>query len=259
MNHKLERELKNLYGGTSPAPNPEHMRQTIYLAKKKILKIESCETDISFWTFFWSQLEFIKKRVWVTQFAVVLLFGIGLFNSPGDPTAIGALSAFLPLCFLAGTGELSQSFVHHTAETELSTHFTLSQVMLCRITLLGLTNIFILSFASLAAAAHMSANLIHIFMYFCVPFLLTSFGCLYILNHIHTKECNYYCGAWCAVVISVSFGLSMRLPLLYETSLIGCWYLLFLATLSGLLFECRLLIRNCKINALKSYAVDGGF
>jgi len=144
-----------------------------------------------------------------------------------------------------------KAFVNHTAEMELSTIFTLPQVLLSRMTLLGMTNILILSFASIMTTLYLSVNLIHSFMYFCVPFFITSLGCLFILNHIHTKECNYYCGGWSIVIMCLLFALSRALPILYETSLTGCWCLLFVITLLGVLFECKMLIRNCQKDALK--------
>lgn len=259
LNQALKKELKKLYTEIPSRSNEGGMQCTIYQARKIMLKIEDCDTDISFWTFFWSQLRFIKKKVWIAQFGILLLFSFYLIKCSGASNTIGPLSALLPLCFLTGTGELSRAFVNHTAEMELSTNFTLPQVMLSRITLLGLTHIFVLSLTSIMTTMYLSVNLIHIFMYFCVPFFITSFGCLYILNHIYTKECNYYCGAWSAVVILVLFSLSQGLPVLYEASLIWCWCLLFVITSFGVLLEFRLLIKNCEKDSINHLILEGGY
>lgn len=255
MKYDLKSKLRKFYNEIPPTSNSERMQQTIYQARKIMMKMDNCDTAISFWTFFWTQIQFIKKRVWIVQFLVILLFGFYLLDSSGTNNTIGTLSALLPLCFLAGTGELSRAFVNNTVEMELSTRFTLHQVMLSRMTLLGLADVFILSLTSIMTTVYLSVNLLHTFMYFCVPFLITSFGCLCILNHIRTKECNYYCGAWGAIVILTSIGLSKGLPILYETSLIWCWCLLFAVALVGVVFECRVLMKSCQKDGFKNLII----
>lgn len=55
------------------------------------------------------------------------------------------------------------------------------------------------------------------------------------------------------------FALSRALPILYETSLAECWCLLFVMTLLGVLFECKMLIRNCQKDALNYLTAEGGY
>ena len=182
-----------------------------------------------------------------------------VIHSEGRGSDTGNLSEVCSYPFGLFRAGKPKAFVNHTAEMELSTIFTLPQVLLSRMTLLGMTNILILSFASIMTTLYLSVNLIHSFMYFCVPFLITSLGCLFILNHIHTKECNYYCGGWSIVIMCLLFALSRALPILYETSLAECWCLLFVMTLLGVLFECKMLIRNCQKDALNYLTAEGGY
>ncbi|XCP84713.1 hypothetical protein ABXS75_16935 [Roseburia hominis] len=254
--NRLEHTLRNYYSTPVKSPSPERMQQTLSQARRQMLKLEDFHAEISFWTFFLEQLHFIKKGVWFKQFLVVLLFGLYLFHNSNMTNTIGTLSALLPLCFLAGTRELSRAFVNRTVEMELSTKFTLQQVLLSKITLLGLSDVLVLTLTSITTSLYLSANLLHTFMYFGVPLLLTSFGCLCILNHTCSKDCNYYCWAWGAAMIFITFCLPLRFPALYEAALIWCWCLLFTFALFGVLLECRSLIKNCPENIFKNLTYE---
>lgn len=253
MKSNLKSELKNFYGEIPSAPDPQRMTQTVYRARKMMTKINECDTGISFRTFFWSQLRFIKKQVWLIQLAVILVSGFYLFQNSGAVNAVGTLSAFLPFVFLAGTGELSRAFVNGTVELEMSSRFTLKQVMLSRVTLLGLSDVLVITAACFMAQAALSLDLIQVFMYLCVPFLITSLGCLCILNHDRSHKCGFYCAVWGAAVIVLSLLLSNTLPVLYERSLFWCWCVLFALSFTGVITECILLIKSCKKDRTENF------
>lgn len=229
---------------------PEHtackLEQTLRRTEKIMTKIDECDTGISFWAFFWSQLRFIKKHVWLIQFAVVAACGICLYGSRAAGNALSGVSAILPLSFLAGVGELSRAFENNTAELEMSSKFTLHRAMLSRLTLLGLSDVLVLTAACAMVYAALSVSFINIFMYLCVPFLVTTFGCLCILNHVCTKRCAFCCVAWGAGITALSLLLSNTVPALYEKSLFWCWCVLFAAALAGAAAECAVLLKNCK-------------
>lgn len=256
MKKNLENALRRHYDAGVPAPAREAVRQTVVMAKKEMSKITYTDGCISLWTFFGTQAGFIKKKVWFTQFFTVLLCGFVLLNNSGAQNTIGMISALLPFLFLAGMGELSRAFVYNTAEMELSTRFTLHQVMLSRIIILGLADVFFLTIIGAITLTCLSTNLLYVFMYLGVPFLITSFGCLFILNHVHTRECSYYCGAWGIGIVIISFCLTNWIPSLYEASLIWCWCLLFAAALLGVGFECLTLLGNCKKDVSKILITD---
>ncbi len=246
MKNSLKNHLKIIYGDIPLPFDHKNMDDTIFKARQIMTALVHADNNISFWEFFWRQLRFIKKEVWTIQFGTILFCGFLLFCSPGKKDVIGQITALLPLCFIAGTGELSKAFVNQTAEMEMAARFTLQQVLLSRITLLGLADLLLLSFISILTTCYLEISLIYAFMYFCVPFLITSFTCLFILNHVRTKECNYYCAAVGMVIMMISFYASQKIPALYTSSLIGAWYLLFAAALSGVLIECMAFVKNCK-------------
>ena len=256
MKKNLKNALRQYYAAETAAPSKEAVRQTVSIARKEMSKITYTDECISIWTFLRTQAGFIKKKVWLTQFFTILLCGFILLNNSDMQNTISMVSALLPFLFLAGMGELSRAFVYNTAEMELSTRFTLHQAMLSRIIILGLSDVFSLTIICAITLTCLSANLLYVFMYLGVPFLITSFGCLFILNHIHTKECSYYCSAWGTGIVIISFCLTNQVPSLYEASLIWCWCLLFAVALFGVGFECLALLKNCKKDISKILIVD---
>lgn len=245
MRNKLTSEIRKYYSETLPCPDRNAMCQTIIRARQAMREIQYTEDTVSFFDFFIAQTKFIRKKVWVMQFLVLLFIGIILMEAQEAVSAIGLISAVMPLIFLSWTKELSRAFIYDTAEVEMSTRFTLHQVMMSRITLMGLTDIFVLTLTVFIAADRLSLKMPHIFMYLCVPFLITAVGCLCILNHVHAKEHEYYCAAWCVAVMITAFFLSKWASSLYEASLISIWYISFAVSLALAVMEFSLLLKNC--------------
>ena len=253
MKNDLKSAIRNIYADRSVTPkNSDGMKQTILEARRIMQQADNSYESISFWQFFWSQLSFIRKRVWGIQFLTLILCVLKLLAGSEMINTVGLLSAILPLIFLAGTGELSRAFVYGTEEMELSTCYTFHQVMLTRITLLGLTDVLFLTLMGMAAAYVLPVNTLFLFMYLCVPFFITAFGCIYILNHYRSKECHYYCAVWGVVVMITAFCLS-KIPVLYEAALIWCWMGLFALSIFGVVIEGKRLLIICskKLDTIK--------
>lgn len=254
MKNNLKKELKALYSATPP-PDEKKKNQTVLKAASIISRLSTAEATMSFGEFFLSQIKFIRKKVWLGQFSALVFCTAVIFYSSGT-NSIGLISALVPLIFIFGTGELSRAFQYKTAEMELSTPFTLNQVMLSRLTILGLTDVLVLTCIIVITAVFVPISLFRILMYLCVPFLITSFGCLFILNYIHSKECNYYCIALGVFVMAGSFALSEIAPSLYEASLISGWFIMFSISLLCTAVEIQLLLKNCTKNTIHKALID---
>lgn len=256
MRKHLKDELKQFYNGIPECPDNGGLNQTLYEAKKEMTRFCYTDGNSSFIEFFLAQAGFIKKSVWTVQFSIVLLCGFFVIYGSEISRTLGTVSALLPLIFLAGTKELARPFVDKTAEMELTTRFTLYQVMLSKITLLGLSDVLILSLLSVMASVYLSVSLIETFMYFGVPFLITSFGCLCILNYVRTKQCLYLCAVWSTAVIAAAFSLVQWLPALYEKSLLWGWGILFSFSFLGVMIEGYCFVRRCRKNTFEVYAAE---
>ncbi|MDE5974544.1 MAG: hypothetical protein K2G73_07740 [Eubacterium sp.] len=250
MKNNPKKELKALYTSISPAPNKNAKEHTIFKAAALVSRLSPAEATMSFGEFFLSQIKFIRKKVWLGQFLALIFCTAVIFTSSDSVNSISLISSLIPLIFIFGVGELSRAFLCKTAEMEMSTPFTLNQVMLSRLTILGLTDILVLTCIIAITAVSFPISIFRILMYICVPFLITSFGCLCILNYVHTKECNYYCIALGVLVMAGSFAVSEIAPSVYEASLISGWFIMFAISLLCTAVEIQLLLKSCTKNTI---------
>lgn len=245
MKNNLMSDIQKYYSDLLPSPDEEKLEQTIYQARRNIRRIDGIEDTTTFFAFFLSQLSFIRKRVWCIQFAILLFFSSMLIGKHDTASVLGIMSTIIPLIFLTWTRELSRAFVYETVEVELSTRFTLRQAVFSRIIIMGLFDLLTLTLLGFGTAHRFSLEMPHSFMFLFVPFLITAFGCLFILNHASGKHSEYGCAAWCGVVMAVSFYLATWEPEIYDASLIVGWYIAFAIASTLSMIELHLLLRRC--------------
>lgn len=254
MKKEIETQLRALYKDVPPLPNKNGMTNTIIQAQKLLNHNKS---GIPFTLFFFIQFGFIRKKVWLIQFVIILICGFKLISFLNEIEAIAMLSAVAPLIVLAGIFELSRSYVHKMVEIELSTRYSFKQLMLTRIAILGLVDIFCITIILLMSGIYLSLKMYTIILYICVPFLITCFGCLWILNHTNHRECNYFCFSF-GLFVSFAIGIiTYQYPQVYELSAVWCWIIMFIIALIGVLMEGFTTIKMCsqKINTVKLYSL----
>ena len=131
-----------------------------------------------------AQAGYIRKRVWIVN---VLLFFIALSGTYLLKTPVGivqGVSSILPFLSLVSITEIAKSASHNMTELEMSCRYSFSQVILARIGLLGSTNLAILSGISLLLIGKTDYGLLRLGTYLLIPFLLTSYVSLFVLNRI---------------------------------------------------------------------------
>lgn len=251
MKKDIENELKKHYQNVPPMPNPDGVNQTVIRAREAIHPSE--EEALSFWRFLFSQFGFIRKKVWIAQLFIILACGLALFYLPEEAKTIAIISAAAPLIVLTNVFELSRSYTHGMVEIELSTRYSLKQLMIARLSVLGMVDIFCLTILLVISGVQLSIETYAIILYAFVPFLITCFACLLVLNHIKRKECNYYCAA-VGFSISLAIGIgTVQYPQIYELAAIWVWLILFILSLAGLVFEINRMLKNCgqKLNTIQ--------
>lgn len=245
MSNKIQEKIKQYYERLLPQSSKDSQEQTIRKARLKMNRYEGTDSTNSFWDFFMNQFLFIRKSVWIMQFSLTALFVFIIVLRGGDLSPISHISALVPLLFLSWAKELSRSLTYGTAELEITTRFTLRQVLLSRIVIMGLTDIFILTFCSLFSAWKFSLGISQTIMYIFVPFLLTATGCLFILNHLSLSRSNWYCGGWCGMIMISFFYFSYWEGKIFTRALLLGWYVAFFISLILIIIELCLLLRNC--------------
>ncbi|MGL5558121.1 MAG: hypothetical protein ACRDC3_03160 [Paraclostridium dentum] len=243
MKRNLEDNLHKLYLNTPPAPNPEGIQETIMQARQIVSQRDYC--DLTFWEFYFNQFSFIRKKVWIFQFIILLVCGMMLVYHQDKNQTIALISSTVPLIFLSGIGEISRAYTYGTLEIELSTQYRLNQVMISRISILGLIDILCLTILYILAGTYTSIQNYAIFLYICVPFMVTCFGCLFILNRIKDKRSNYYCFVLGMSIMTTIALVATVFPDLYIKSSMGIWTILLILSVIGVYKEIHKLLSSC--------------
>lgn len=251
MKNNIKNELRKHYKNVPPMPNPDGINQTIIRAREVIQATE--DEALSFWRFLFSQFGFIRKKVWIAQLFIILACGLALHYLPEEAKTFAIISAAAPLIVLTNVFELSRSYAHGMVEIELSTRYSFKQLMIARLSVLGMVDILCLTILLVFSGVQLSTETYAIILYAFVPFLVTCFCCLLILNRIKRKECNYYCaavGLFITLAISI---VTVQYPQIYELAAIWAWLIMFVAAFAGMVFEIHKMLKNCgqKLNTVQ--------
>ena len=123
--------------------------------------------------------------------------------------------------------------------------YTLSQVMMSRVSILGLMDILSITILCIIVGVNTTLHPYATFLYICVPFMVTCFGCLWLLNKFKNKECNYYCfalGIFIMVIVSMS---TTFLPRLYVVSSLWIWTVMLAIAIVGSCVQIYRLLNSC--------------
>lgn len=241
MKKNLENDLHLLYNDV-PIPDSNNIQDTI--VKVRQIVSETQHNDLTFWQFYFQQFGFIRKKVWLIQFIILLFSTFKLYQSESTQV-INLISSIAPLIFLSGITELSRTHTYGTMEIELSTQYTLKEILMSRISILGLINILSISILSIIVRTNTSLPLYTAFIYICVPFMLTSFGSLYLLNKFKNKECNYYCFILGIFIMLSTSIWSAYFPNLYTASSLFIWNILLIISIIGVSMQIHKLLNSC--------------
>lgn len=244
MKINLKTQLKNYYSDIPLMPNSQGKQVTVMKAQH-LLSLQVNNDNMTFFQFFLSQLRFIRKSAWVIQFIIVLLYSCSLFNLVGNAEGIMLLSPISPLIVVFSMFELSRSYVQGTIEIELSMKFSFKQLMLVRISITGISDVFFLTLILFISKLQLSMTINALILYLFVPFLITAFGCLWSINHFSDEKCNYCCivlGLFISIILWIAI---KQFPQIYETSALGIWVIIFLIALTGVILELCKMLKHC--------------
>ncbi len=182
---------------------------------------------------FFSQLGFIRKRVWFI-FVLSLSFAFFYSNSSEMPAdAITVISAMLPFISLCTITEIHRSFAYNMDETELVCKHNLPRLTLIRIGILGTAGFLLL----LLLVIIVNKNDYSIFrnaVYLGVPYLLSSYISLLLTTRYQYKETTYVCAVVCGIISIFLIVENQNYRLIYSSDFTLVWVVAFIA-LSGLL------------------------
>ncbi len=192
-----------------------------------------------------SQLRYIRKRIWAAAALLVVLSRLIAFPAPSpEGTAFWSLSAALPFLALLTMTEIHRFAAYRMGELEASCRFSLPQIVMARLSILGTVNFLVLILLLSLISQVSSYSLLQILSYTMVPYLLVCALCLWLLNRIPGSEGIYACAA-AAVLVSLFSIISphMARPLYTQPYLKG-WLTLWAGCLMLIILQIHQFIKQ---------------
>ncbi len=226
MNKKMKNALRESFEAPPPV-DKERFLKTLQHPGGTYLK------------FLLNQFFFIRKRIWAFSVVIVFMGWAVTFWSPAlidwnaEAGKIWAVSAILPFLALMMAAEIYRSVFCRMSELEMSFRFNLPQIIMARIAILGGGNFIILTVLLIFISRVSPFNLLQVITYLIVPYLITCGVCLLILNRVRTGEGIYFCAVTACFTCMANIITGSTMQLLYSSSTLGYWLLLF--ALGGML------------------------
>lgn len=191
MNTKMKEALREAF--EAPAP----------IRKQEFLKNVPVQRG-SIFSFMLSQAGYIRKRVMLLSLFLFLLSSVGACFLEQD--MLWVISAFMPFIAMSAVAENSRSSTYGMDELEMSSRFSLRNIVLARMGILGVLHLVLICLLMPLAYFHSVFTFSQVGVYMLIPYLLTDLVGLWITRNIRGREGLYTC-VGVAVCISVSHSL----------------------------------------------------
>lgn len=224
MNRQMKRSIQKAF--EAPQPNQQE--------KARFLKTLP-QPGISMWKFILTQATYLRK--WTLLFSISLLLPalIGAYHI--EKNTLWIVSAFVPFLGLLAVTENARSTTYGMNEFEMSTRFSLRSVILSRMGILGVLDLFILCCLIPLCCIGNDFSLFQTEIYLLVPYLLTVTICLWITRLFHSREAIYGCMSVAVLIGGADIGLHLIADFVYQSSYITWWFVLSVLLVGRMIYE----------------------
>lgn len=239
MDKKWKQALRVGYEPPLPKEKEEFLRK---LNMPKMTGLESIRC----------QAGYIRKRVWFLS-AFITLLVIGLLLLDRNPkfanisegyVSLWIAAALIPFLVLLTIVELSRSGLCGMEELELSCRYSLSQIMIARLILLGFNNVIVLFMLVLLLGTRGGGHLASSGLYIFAPYFMTCAFSMMVINRIRARESIYGCAIIACAVSLSSIILEASRKEIFTAKYHGAWAALTLFGMVLLAVQIRDLIRT---------------
>lgn len=222
MKQTLKKKLKRAF----PAPEP--------IAKETFFKTIP-KPQISNFEFIRLQAGYIPIWVWGISLAT---FMVALFSAYFmEKDTLWIISACIPFVALSAVTENNKSSVYRMAELEMATRFSLKNVVLARLGIIGTMHLLLIALLCPFVYIDQVAITIHAGVYLLVPYLLTTFLSLACTRKLRGPEATYLCMGIAVTISGLNILSQSKFYIYYEQEYFHWWIILliilFALTVSG--------------------------
>lgn len=232
--HLRKKDLRRELALAFTAPSP--------LRKEMFLKTLPAP-QLNQWGFFYTQLQYIRKRTWIFSL-MILAACIGIVGiSPNG--ACWKTAALLPFLTLTASAEFAKSAQWNMAELEMGCKYSLSQIFMARFLIFGAADFLLLSIIIGIVSTQSEFYFLRTALYLVTPCIMTAAISLWILRRVPRNGSLYLCAAAAGFISILNDLAGSAGAYFYHPRLLPVWGILFLTALCFLLRQCKeLLIKS---------------
>lgn len=177
-----------------------------------------------------SQLQYLPLSFWGVQMVLVsIMIGVvcllGSWRVPFYyPLTI--LSITIPLLVLLGVREISKSNIYDMWEIEQSSRSQLVKIIACRMLLIGLFDLFVVTGILIGMSCYYQHSVIGMILYGMVPFNISCISYLSTITKNEKGQISYHLIA-CMICLAVVFSFVLKQQFLFESSMLWSWGALY--------------------------------
>ena len=191
--------------------------------------------QISTWQFLLRQAAFLRKRTLFLSLLLLIPAFAGFYNL--NSNTVWMISSFIPFLALLSVAESTRSAMYGMSEFEMSTRFSIKNVILARLSMWGIIDFII--FCCIIPLCYLNGqiSLFQTGIYLFVPYLLTANISLWITRHIRSREYIIYCMAASTLISGANVGLHFIAGFIYQISFFHWWLLLAILLIGEMAYE----------------------
>jgi len=219
LSRKIKKALKRAFNAPTPTRKADFLVSFKYPRASRI-------------NFMTAQAGYIRKRVWIMSFLMIVAVLIGLRYQEDTSMVIWIASSFLPFFVLLGITEIAKSVSYHMAELEMSCRYSLSDITLARLVIIGVGNTFTFIFLTALLSQVSGMGIFTFSTHMFTPYLMACSLSLFSLNRFRGRERLYICGGASCLVSIASIAILNPYNAIYisQNRLFGVFVFLFLWT-----------------------------
>ena len=178
MNRKMREAMKAAFEAPAPTRKREFLRNIP-------------QRRMSIFSFMLSQAGYIRKQVIMLSLSIFIMSLAGACFWKLDMLWI--ISAFMPLLALSAVTENSRSATYGMDELEMASRFSLRNVVLARMGIMGILHLIMLCLLMPLAYIHSIFTIMQVGVYLLIPYLVTDVTGLWLIRNMRGKEGLYAC------------------------------------------------------------------
>lgn len=205
-----------------------HLQHTLSLLRQEQISKTSHER-IKLNAFLALQIKFIGWKIWLLQglvlavlcYFLTVIFGEDLYKVKRY-SAVSICSIAIMILMMS-VPFIQRSLRYKMHESEMATYFSSVRLLIAKLLMIGIGDIFILNGILLLIVFKNYLSIGSALLYAIFPFLLTSFGVMYLLGHIPAQHFSPCCALLCAILYICIALLNKFAPIVFQQTFSAAW------------------------------------